>query len=191
MAAAHQAAEAARLEAEVAAESIRAKAAAEAQAKAVSRARGLACVLRGGAACLWMPGPAQLDACTADAHATGVCCSPQAIEVASLRQQLFEQQRAAREAEASLCTSAQSNEELQARVALLQEEVAKLERWGGVCPCGCVGASRHAKQRLHCSLWPATFACPPPSRSPLTKPPALVLPTMFWAAARRQSCSSS
>lgn len=53
-----------------------------------------------------------------------------AIELAQLRQQLFEQQRAAREAEAGLCSAAQDNEELQARVALLQETVAALERCG-------------------------------------------------------------
>lgn len=51
----------------------------------------------------------------------------QAIELSALRQQLFEQQRAARDAEGALQGSALENEELQARVALLQETVATLE----------------------------------------------------------------
>jgi len=54
-------------------------------------------------------------------------CTPQAIELSALRQQLFEQQRAAREAEGALQGTARENEELQARVALLQETVATLE----------------------------------------------------------------
>lgn len=57
----------------------------------------------------------------------------QAIELSALRQQLLEQQRAAREAEGALQGAARENEELQARVELLQETVATLEGWVG---CG-------------------------------------------------------
>ena len=53
----------------------------------------------------------------------------QAVELSQLRQQLFEQQRAAREGEAQLTAAARDNEELQARVALLQATVTQLERW--------------------------------------------------------------
>lgn len=48
--------------------------------------------------------------------------------MAALRQQLFEQQQAARAAEAAQCAAARQNEELQARVGLLQQTVATLER---------------------------------------------------------------
>jgi hypothetical protein len=51
----------------------------------------------------------------------------QAMEVSQLRQQLFKQQRAAREAESAVCAAARDKEELSARVALLAATVDQLE----------------------------------------------------------------
>lgn len=71
------------------------------------------------------------------------CLAPrQAVELSQLRQQLLEQQRAAREAEGQLSAAAQDKEELAARVALLQETVEQLERWA-------VPGSMHACTRSH------------------------------------------
>ena len=54
----------------------------------------------------------------------------QAMEASQLRQQVFEQQRAAREAESAVCAAARDKEELSARVALLAATVDQLEWWG-------------------------------------------------------------
>ena len=51
------------------------------------------------------------------------------MEASQLRQQLFEQQRAAREAESAVCAAARDKEELSARVALLAATVDQLEGW--------------------------------------------------------------
>ncbi|PRW34071.1 phragmoplast orienting kinesin 2 [Chlorella sorokiniana] len=70
---------------------------------------------------------AEASADSIRAQAAAEAQAKAAIELAALRQQLFEQQRAAREAEGALQGTAGENEELQARVALLQETVATLE----------------------------------------------------------------
>ena len=142
-AAANEQAAAVRLGAEAAVEAIRAKAAAEVQAKAVSTEprtqtpAQIAHHLHDSArfACLHCTACLPQLCLSVVTAAVPLLLPPpllllppvQAVEASQLRQQLFEQQRAAREAESAVCAAAQDKEELSARVALLAATVDQLE----------------------------------------------------------------
>lgn len=118
---------------------------------------------------------------------------PQAVEVTNLKQQLFAAQRAARDAQGALYSTSRDNEELLARLALLNETVLALERWAagaGRAGCwGCQGACRHGRLRLHAGMADITGGLVlSPNCGPATAPP---LQHACRPAARAEPCEEA
>ena len=86
--------------------------------------------------------------------------------MSQLQQQVFEAQRGARDAQAAAAAAARDNEELQARVALLQGTVEALERCGcRRCGARAAGTGGGWPVQHHGRHLPADMCAPPSQRS--------------------------